>query len=194
MHVIEMMICVAYTSLMESKVTPLLERNRRYSESGIWKTPPRLPFLPFAGLYIVTCVDPRTDPADFLGIQFGEAIVARTVGGRVNELVLRDLAYISYLVESKAPEGPFFEVTIIHHTNCGTRLLEDAQLRDDFSQKAGYSQESLLALPVTDPDRTVAEDVARIKAFPNVSSRFVVSGFVYDTQNALLRPAATVPC
>jgi carbonic anhydrase len=51
---------------------------------------------------------PRTDPANFLGLQFAEAIVERTVGGRVTADVMRDLAYIGYLVETKAPEGPYF--------------------------------------------------------------------------------------
>src|SRR6201994_3234986 len=92
-----------------SNISALLDRNKEFAASGAWRDTPRLPFLPFHGLYIVTCIDPRTDPAGFLGVGFGDAIVGRTVGGRVTDAVLRDLAYIGYLVEQKAPDGPYFE-------------------------------------------------------------------------------------
>ena len=46
-----------------SKITALLDRNRAFAASGTWRDTPALPFLPFAGLYVVTCVDPRTEPA-----------------------------------------------------------------------------------------------------------------------------------
>jgi carbonic anhydrase len=48
------------------------------------------------GVYVITCIDPRADPADFLGIHFSDAIVARTVGGRVTPAVIQDVAYIGY--------------------------------------------------------------------------------------------------
>ena len=110
---------------MPSKIDPLLERNRAFAESETWKDTPRLPFLPHAGVYLVTCIDPRTDPAEFLRLRFAEAIVERTVGGRVTADVMRDLSYIGYLVETKAPEGPYFEAAIIHHTDCGSGMLAD---------------------------------------------------------------------
>src|SRR5215475_6150016 len=134
---------------MSSHVTPLLERNRAFAATDIRTHAPRLPFLPHQGLYIITCIDPRTDPAEFLGLEFGDAIVARTVGGRVIDAVIRDLAYISYLVEAKAPEGPYFEAAVIHHTDCGSRLLEDPDLRRGFAQRSGYDEQQLAALPAT---------------------------------------------
>jgi hypothetical protein len=66
---------------MNSNITPLLERNCAFAETDTRTNAPRLPFLPHLGLFIVTCMDSRTDPADFLGLRFGQAIVARTVGG-----------------------------------------------------------------------------------------------------------------
>jgi hypothetical protein len=88
-----------------SNLAPLLERNKSFAKSGIWRNTPSLPFLPFTGLYIITCIDPRTDPADFLGLDFGEAIVGRTVGGRVTDAVIQDLSYIGYLVETRHPKA-----------------------------------------------------------------------------------------
>jgi carbonic anhydrase len=142
--------------------------------------------LPFKGLYIVTCIDPRTDPDDFLGLEFSDAIVARVVGGRITDSVIQDIAYVSYLVETKAPQGPYFEVAIIHHTGCGTRLLEDPQVLHGFAKRTGYSEDALAKLPATDPRETVKADVEKLLAAPQISSRITVSGWVYDTESGLL--------
>jgi carbonic anhydrase len=166
-----------------SNMNALLERNKAYAASGTWRNVPPLPFLPFEGLYIITCIDPRTDPADFLELDFGDAIVARTVGGRVTDAVIRDLSYVAYLVETKAPDGPYFEVAVVHHTGCGSRLLEDPDLRHGFAQRSGYSEELLAQLPATDPRATVTMDVERILAAPQISPRVTVSGYVYDTES-----------
>jgi len=48
---------------MDSHITPLLERNRAFAATDTRTHTPRLPFLPHRGLYIVTCIDPRTDPS-----------------------------------------------------------------------------------------------------------------------------------
>jgi carbonic anhydrase len=173
-----------------SNITALLDRNRAFASSGDWRNTPRLPFLPFKNLYIITCVDPRVDPADFLGIEFGDAIVARALGGRVNDAIIRDLSYIGYLVEAKATEGPYFEVAVIHHTDCGSRLLEDPGLRHGFAQRTGYDEQQLAALPATIPAGTVRGDVAKILAAPQVSARIAVSGHVYDTATGLLETVA----
>jgi carbonic anhydrase len=171
---------------MNSHITPLLERNRTFAESDTRAHVPRLPFLPHEGLYIITCIDPRTDPAEFLGLDFADAIVARTVLGRVTPAVIRDLSYIGYLVETKAPEGPYFEAAIIHHTDCGSGLLADQALRQGFAQRSGYDENTLARLPVLDPAATVRADVERVVADPRVSPHISVSGHVYDVHTGLV--------
>jgi carbonic anhydrase len=173
-----------------SNITPLMERNRAFAAGGAWRNTPRLPFLPFKGLYIITCIDPRVDPAEFLGLEFAEAIVARTVGGRVTDAVIQDLSYIGYLVETLAPEGPYFEAAVIHHTDCGSRLLEKPELRHGFAQRSGYDEEMLSKLPATVPAETARADVRKILAAPQISPRITVSGLVYDTATGLLESVA----
>jgi carbonic anhydrase len=175
---------------VQSNIASLLERNKSFADSGVWRNAPPLPFLPFKQLYVVTCIDPRTDPAQFLELGFGDAIVARTVGGRVTDAVIQDLSYIGYLVETKAPDGPYFEAAIIHHTDCGSRLLEDAELRHGFAQRSGYDEQMLARLPATVPADTVRADVAKTIAAPQISRRITVSGHVYDTATGLLETVA----
>jgi carbonic anhydrase len=169
-----------------SNIDSLLPRNAAFAASDVWQNTPRLPFLPYKGLYVITCIDPRVDPGEFLGLEFGEAIVARAVGGRVTPAVIQDVAYIGYLVETRAPEGPYFEAAIIHHTDCGSRLLADDELRHGFAQRTGYDEQTLAELPVLDPPATVATDVERLLSDSRISPRITVSGHVYDVHTGLI--------
>jgi carbonic anhydrase len=180
---------------MPSKIESFLERNREFAATDTRTHAPRLPFLPHQGLYVVTCIDPRTDPAQFLGLRFAEAIVERTVGGRVTADVMRDLSYIGYLVEEKAPAGPYFEIAIIHHTDCGSGLLADDELRLGFAERSGIDPGALAALPVLDPAETVRADVEKVLADPSISSQITVSGHVYDLESGMVHTVveATAP-
>jgi carbonic anhydrase len=171
---------------MTSNVAELLDRNQAFAASTRRKAAPSLPFLPHQRLYILTCLDCRVDPAEFLGLSFGEALVERNIGGRLTPLVVQDIAYASYLVESKAPDGPYFEVAIIHHTDCGSRLLENDELRHGFARRTGYFAETLADIPATDPAQTVRVDVERLRAAPQISRRITISGHVYDVDTGLL--------
>ena len=82
----------------------------------------------------------------------------RKIGGRITPAII---AYASYLVDAKAPEGPYFEVAIIHHTDCGSTLLADDDPRHGFAQRIGTDERALADTPVLDPARTVQIDVNR---------------------------------
>jgi carbonic anhydrase len=170
-----------------SNIAPLLDRNRAFaSDPGARQGMPRLPFIPNQGLYIVTCIDPRVDPAQVLGVRLGEAIVQRDIGGRITPAVIADIAYIGYLVDAKAPEGPYFEVAIIHHTDCGSTLLADDELRHGFAQRIGVDERTLAGTPVLDPARTVATDVNRVLWAEEIPQNVRVSGHVYDVGTGLV--------
>jgi len=100
--------------------------------------------------------------------------------------VIQDVAYIGYLVETKAPEGPYFEAAIVHHTDCGSRLLEDHELRHGFAERTGYDEQMLAELPATDPPVTVRADVERLRSDPRISPHITVSGHVYDVNTGFL--------
>lgn len=162
-------------------LTTLLERNRAFAGTDARTKGPALPFIPNQLAYVITCIDPRTEPAEFLGIELGDAIVQRAVGGRVTPAVLRDVAYIGYLLETKAPDGPWFELAVIHHTDCGSTFLADPGLRAGFAAR-GYDEAELAALPATNPAATVRADVQTIVSAPQISPNIRVSGHVYDVK------------
>jgi carbonic anhydrase len=173
-------------SQIVSNIAPLLDRNRAFARTEARQNMPPLPFIPRLNLYIVTCIDCRVDPAETLGIKLGEALVARNIGGRITPAVIRDIAYVAYLVETKAPDGPYFEVAVIHHTDCGSTLLADDDLRHGFAQRAGLDERTLADTPVLDPARTVRTDVQRVLWADDVPPDVLVSGHVYDVQTGLV--------
>jgi carbonic anhydrase len=169
-----------------SNIAPLLDRNQTFARTDARLNVPALPFIPFLSLYIVTCIDCRVDPAQTLGVGMGEALVERNIGGRITPEVIRDIAYAGYLVESKAPQGPWFEVAIIHHTDCGSTLLADNELRHGFAQRIGVDERTLADTPVLDPERTVRTDVERVLWAQEVPEQVRVSGHVYDVNTGLV--------
>ena len=171
-----------------SNFDPLLERNRVFAASGAYAG---LSIMPTQPVYIVTCLDPRVDPAAFLGLELGDAPVVRNAGGRVTEEVIDDVAFISYLAGVMLTEGPLFEVAVIHHTGCGTGFLADASFRSGFAARAGLEESSLAERAVVDPEQTVAVDAQRLLESPKVSERITVAGYVYDLDSGEVR--MTVP-
>jgi carbonic anhydrase len=129
---------------------------------------------------VITCLDPRVDPAHFLGLGLGDAIVIRNVGGRVTPEVINDVAFIAQLAENVLPDGPLFEVAVIHHTQCGTGALADDTFRHRYAQRIGAKESTLLEHAVLDPAATVTHDVERLHSAPAISPRVTFSGHVYD--------------
>lgn len=166
-----------------STIDIALQRNRAFAAAGGHQGAAVIPNL---GLYVISCLDPRTDPAQFLGLGLSDAIVARNVGGRVTPEVVDDIAFIKQIVEMFRPDGPLFEVAVIHHTQCGTGFLADNSFRNHYADQIGADESTLLDRAVVDPTATVITDVNRLRhAFPE-TSRISVSGYVYDVTTGLL--------
>lgn len=164
----------------------LLERNRAFARTDAWHHMP-IPFLPRRQAFVITCIDPRVDPAVFLQLDMGEAIVLRGLGGRVTAAVIDEVAYVGYLVETKAPPGaPWFELAVIHHTDCGTAFLADDHFRHGFAERSGVDERSWAAKPVLDPAETVRTDVELLRAAPQLSAEIRISGHVYDLETGLV--------
>jgi carbonic anhydrase len=159
----------------------LLERNKAFAATGAVAKNPQIPWLPHQLAYVITCIDSRTEPAAILGVDLGDATVQRAVGGRVTPAVLRDVAYISYLTENKTPDAVWWDLAVIHHTDCGSTLLADPEVRRGFAARGGYTDAELAWLPATDPAATVRYDVETLVNAPQLSPNIRVSGYVYNT-------------
>jgi carbonic anhydrase len=167
-----------------ANVEAALERNRAFAAAGGHEGAVVFPKL---RLFVITCLDPRTDPAHFLGLGLSDAMVVRNVGGRVTPEVINDVAFIGQLAENALPDGPLFEVAVIHHTQCGTGALADDTFRRRYAERIGADETALRDQAVLDPAATVRSDVERLRSAPAVPPRVTVSGHVYDVVTGLVR-------
>jgi carbonic anhydrase len=161
----------------------VLERNRAFAAAGGHEGAVVFPNL---RLFVITCLDPRVDPAHVLGLELSDAIVVRNVGGRVTPEVINDVAFISQIAENLLPDGPLFEVAVIHHNQCGAGALADDTFRHSYAQRTGADESTLREHAVLDPAVTVTHDVERLRSAPAISPRVTASGHVYDVLTGLV--------
>jgi carbonic anhydrase len=158
-------------------------RNRAFAEAGKHEGATLIPAL---RLLVLTCLDPRVDPAHTLGLDLSDALVLRNNGGRVTPQVINDVAYLSALADVMRPEGPLFEIAVIQHTECGAARLADDGFRAKYAERIGAEESDLRGYAVVDPAATVTTDIERLRTAPSISPRMTVSGHVYNVGTGLI--------
>ncbi|MGH3294648.1 MAG: carbonic anhydrase [Trebonia sp.] len=126
------------------------------------------------------CVDSRVDPSDVLGLELGEGVVMRNIGGRITPATLRSWALLGRLSQGQSLRSG--HLVILHHTDCGIRRLADYP-----EQLAAFFEipvDELESKVVADPYAAVRVDTA-IARHTLPPSR-LVSGLVYDVNTGLI--------
>ena len=159
----------------------LVERNRDFASHDFSKDVSMMPSL---GTMIIGCVDPRVDPTHVLGLDPGEAIVIRNVGGRVTPGTLQTMGMLGKIAQAEGANPREFHLIVLQHTQCGIVHLEGnpGMLASYF----GIGQEGLSAKEVDSPHASVAVDVAALKANPALPGNWLVSGLLYDVATGLV--------
>jgi carbonic anhydrase len=173
-----------------ANIETALARNRAFAAASGHKDAVVFPKL---RLFVITCLDPRVEPAHFLGLKLSDAMVVRNAGGRVTREVINDVALIGQLAENALADGPLFEIAVIHHTQCGTAVLADDSFRRRYAERIGADESTLRDHAILDPAATVARDVELLRSGSAISQRVTVSGHVYDVVTGLVEtvlPAA----
>jgi carbonic anhydrase len=156
----------------------LVERNARFVEGGAFEG---LPFPSNQTLRVIGCVDSRVDPSLVLGLELGEAVVMRNIGGRITPEVLRSWRLLSTLGRPAA-DGPAPHVVVLHHTDCGIKRL--AAHPDELAGFFGIPVAELDAKCVHDPHAAVRIDVGILRQF--MPPQVLISGLVYDVDTGLV--------
>lgn len=176
--------------MSQSNFTTYLDRNAEFAATYTEKSIPEIPFIPFKQTYVITCIDPRVEPGAILGVKLGEAIVARNVGGRITPAVIKDLLWIVHLHENLTPDADWFEIAVIHHTDCGSGLFAKDELRHGYSARGGWDDETALDMAVLDPAKTVAHDIQKLRKAPELqptlSDHVRIGGYTYDLDSGQL--------
>lgn len=125
-------------------------------------------------------MDPRIGPEALFDIEPGTANLLRNAGGRVTADVLRSIAVCAALMQTR-------EIIVVHHTGCGMTLFTDEQITAALRARTG-NEATADFLTIDDLDRSVRDDVARIRKSALVPGDIAVRGFVLNLDNGALRP------
>lgn len=173
----------------------VLKANESYAKSFGDKAD--LPMPPARRFAILTCMDARLDPAKFAGLAEGDAHVIRNAGGRASDDAIRSLVISHKLLGTK-------EWFVVHHTDCGMETftneimagllrqsLDTAEIGPDGWKDVGQGPGSAAGedidwLTISDQAKSVAEDVARIRAHPLVPRGVPIYGYIYDVRSGTL--------
>jgi carbonic anhydrase len=193
---------------MNNILQEILAANQKYAAD--FGDRAKLAMPPARHFAILTCMDARLDPAKFAGLTEGDAHVIRNAGGRASDDAIRSLVISYKLLGTR-------EWFVIHHTNCGMEFftnevmrgllsnsLETAALTDKGFQDVGKGPGSRAGefiewLTIRDQQRSVRDDVQRIRDHPLVPKNIAIYGYVYDVKSGRLfevpeskRPAEAV--
>ena len=151
----------------------------------------KLGLQPARKFAILTCMDARLDPSKYAGLAEGDAHVIRNAGGRASDDAIRSLVISHKLLGTN-------EWFVIHHTNCGMELFNNEIMGDllkeslstaSFDGKKWSNPEKkggsvagkyLHWHTIEDQEKSVLDDVLRIRNHPIVPSSVPIFGFVYD--------------
>lgn len=181
---------------MKTIIDTLTQRNETFAGKRFSRD---LKMMPSLKTMIIGCVDPRVDPAEIFALEPGEAAVIRNVGGRIFPSTLQTMAMLRTVAKSNGAElGTGWNLIVLHHTDCGINCLVHSP--EPLAKHFGVAVPDLDSLAITDPYKSVAVDVAALKANPLLPGGFLVTGLVYDVATgrvetvvppALLRPEPT---
>ena len=159
-----------------STLETLIERNHDFAEQHFTAD---LPLMPTLRTMVISCMDPRVDPAHLLGLEQGEALVLRNIGGRITPSTLQAMGMLQTIaqVEGINPNGPF-DLIVLHHTDCGITRLEGKT--EMLAGYFGIDPATVASKAVSDPHAAVAIDVATLKALSVLPKGWLISGLVYD--------------
>ncbi len=174
---------------MSKTVEEILQANAEYAASFGDKG--ELPLPPARRFAILTCMDARLDPAKYAGLAEGDAHVIRNAGGRASDDAIRSLVISYKLLGTR-------EWFVIHHTDCGMLTFNDEIMRNllassletatidadgwhDTGKGPGSTEgEYIDWLTFGDNERSVVDDVTRIRNHPLVPGDIPIHGYIYD--------------
>lgn len=157
-----------------STVDDFIQANERYAAAF---TKGDLPAPPGRRVAIVVCMDARLDPAKFLGLEEGDALIIRNAGGRAADAI-RSLVIAQHLLGTR-------EIAVIHHTDCGMLSFTEEQLHQKLHDELHIHAE-IEFLPFTDVEQSVRDDVETIRTSPLLIPGLLVQGYVYDVHTGQL--------
>ncbi|TPV94569.1 MAG: carbonic anhydrase [Myxococcales bacterium FL481] len=159
----------------EAPLDVLLRRNEAYLASHVARPP-----LPAMNTIVVCCLDARIDPASFLGLAPGEALVVRNAGGRVTPAVLEELGAILAMVRLATGRAVTPDIVLVHHTDCGLEHFARPEMAAGIAKGSGVARAVIDDLAIHDHYASLRDDLSRLRDASSMPRGCRVSGLRYD--------------
>ena len=101
----------------------------------------------------------------------------RNAGGRVSDDAIRSLLISYKLLGTK-------EWFVIHHTDCGLEKFSNEDIDKKFNLD---SKNKIDWLTFNDNEKSVVEDVLKLKSHPLVPNSIPIYGYIYDCKTGNLK-------
>lgn len=154
----------------------LLAANRRYADDF---TDGGYDGVARAGVAIISCMDSRIDPLRMVGLGPGDAKIFRNPGGRVTPQALEALIICTHMLRVN-------RILVVPHTRCSMVANTEAGLHAAIGETVG---EDITWQPfgvIDDQQRSLEEDVRKVRSHPLIPSTTEVGGFLYDVDTGRL--------
>ena len=132
-----------------------------------------------AGVLIITCMDSRIVPLQMVGLNFGDAKIIRTPGGRVTTSALAGCIASVHLMRVS-------RVMVIPHSRCAMAAADDDVIIERIRQSSGADASWVRFGASADQRRTLRRDVDKLRNHPLIADRAAVGGFYYNVDTGLI--------
>jgi carbonic anhydrase len=167
-----------------SDLQVLLDRNQKFSaqyEAG-------LQGMPKLTTFVLTCSDARTDPAHFLGLDLGDALVFRNAGARITADIELELGILwTMAAQMMGSNFQGFSLVIIQHTDCGLERLANPDMAAALSNRLNIEPSQIKAMANADHAQRLHEDVEHLRQSSIVPKNLVVSGHIYNINDGSIQ-------
>ncbi|MEJ5252972.1 MAG: carbonic anhydrase [Chthonomonadetes bacterium] len=157
-----------------------LQANARYAEGFQYG---HLPLPPARKAVVLTCMDARLIPNEFLGFNIGEVHVIRNAGALATDDAIRSLVISTNLLGTR-------EIVIIAHTDCGMLTFRDDEVREQLQQNYGADASNLALHAFSDLHESVRKQVQRVRECPFIAKDIPVHGLIYHVETGKLEEVA----
>lgn len=136
---------------------------------------------------VISCLDSRIIPDQFLQLTPGEVTVIRNVGGRVNDSAILQIAALGTL-------RPLGDILVIHHVDCGATKVSEEGVKAKLTEK--YGQDSrvhgMVLGAISDLPQSLRDDVETLRKEKLINEGTRITGLLYDIKTGLLEQVCGV--
>ncbi|MER3472659.1 MAG: carbonate dehydratase [Armatimonadota bacterium] len=142
-----------------------------------------LPAPPARKAVVLTCMDARLMPDQFLGFGIGEVHVIRNAGALATDDAIRSLVISTNLLGTR-------EILVIAHTGCGMLTFRDEEVQKQLQQQYGADASHFALHAFADLHESVRQQVQRVRECPFIAKDIPVHGLIYHVETGKLEEVA----